>query len=209
MTIARLSVAAALTLIGATVIAAIAFAAGTVSVAAHAPSGTPTATAATATGRYSADSSATLAPAQSGPGPRARAALGTTDVSWSAVHKLDTREGRALAYDAVAGLAAGATDRFTDVTETNGRVNYFDLRFKPRTSIVRATRLALSVLPKDATYGPLSSCGGYGMAVHSATLGAELGSRDAAIFFSSAGDSFDPRAITDAQIASGETVATC
>jgi hypothetical protein len=134
--------------------------------------------------------------------------LGARDASWSAAHKLDTSDGRVLAYDAVRGLAAGATDRFTQVTETNGRVSYFDLRFKPRTSIVRAIRLARSALPPDATYGPLSACGGYGMAVHSATLQAELGSRDAAIFFTSSGDSFDSRAITDAEIASGETVVT-
>jgi hypothetical protein len=205
MTIARLSVAAALTLIAGAAIAAIAFAAGTGAVAAHAPSGTPTATPA---GRYSADSSATLAPAQPSPAPRARAVLGASDASWTAAHKLDASDGRVLAYDAVAGLADGATDRFTDVTETNGRVSYFDLRFKPRTSIVRAIRLARSVLPKDATYGPLSSCGGYGMAVRSATLKAELGSRHAAIFFTSSGDSFDSRAFADAQIASGETVVT-
>jgi hypothetical protein len=199
-------VAAALTLIAATAIAAIAFAAGGGTVAAHAPSGTPTATA--AAGRYSADSSAALGPAQPGPGPPPRAVLGARDASWSAAHKLDTSDGRVLAYDAVRGLAAGATDRFTQVTETNGRVSYFDLRFKPRTSIVRAIRLARSALPPDATYGPLSACGGYGMAVHSATLQAELGSRDAAIFFTSSGDSFDSRAITDAEIASGETVVT-
>lgn len=206
MTIARLSVAAALTLTAAAAIAAIAFAAGTGAIAAHAPPAAPIAK--TAAGRYSADSSATLAPAQPGSGPRPRAALGASDASWSAAHTLDTSDGRVLAYDAVAGLAAGATDRFTDVTETNGRVSYFDLRFKPRTSILRAIRLARAVLPKDAIYGPLSSCAGYGMAVRSATLRAELGSRYAAIFFTSSGDSFDPHAIVDAQIASGETVVT-
>lgn len=206
MTIARLSVVAAATLIAASAIAAIAFGAGSGAMAAHAPSATSTAT--TAAGRYSADSSATFSAVQPGPRSRTRAGLGASDAIWSAAHKLDTSGGRVLAYDAVPDLAAGATDRFTEVTETNGRVSYFDLRFKPRTSIARAVRLARSVLPKDATYGRLSSCGGYGMAVHSATLRAELGSREAAIFFSSSGDSFDAHAIVDAQIASGETVVT-
>ena len=204
MTIARLSVAVALPLIAATVIAAIALAAGTGPARAHAPAGTAAAT--HAPGRYSADSSATLASVPPAPRRRARARLGASDASWSATHNLDTSGGRVLAYDAVAGLAAGSTDRFTDVTETNGRVSYFDLRFKPRTSIARAVRLARAMLPRDATYGPLSSCGGYGMAVHSGTLLAELGSRDAAIFFTSSGESFDSHAITDAQIAAGETV---
>lgn len=206
MTIARVSIVAALTLIAAVAIAAIALAAGTGSDGAHAGPASP---AAPTAGRYSANSSATLRPAHASPGARAVAVLGASDASWSAAHQLDTSEGRVLAYDAVPGLAAGATDRFTDVTETSGRVSYFELRFKPRTSMGRAIRLARSLLPNDATYGPLSSCGGYGMAAQSATLQAETGSRDAAIFFRSSGGSFDPRAIIDAEIASGEMVTRC
>jgi hypothetical protein len=209
MIIARLSVAAALTPVAAAAIAAITFAAGTGNAAHRGP--IASATAATPPGRYSADSSATLpavGPAQRLPRSRADGALGVTDASWSTAHKLDTTAGRVLAYDALPGLANGATDRFTEVTETNGRVSYLDLRFKPRTSIVRAIRLARSLLPADATYGQLGGCDGYGMAVRSATLRAELGSPDAAIFFLSSGASFNSGAITDAEIAAGETVVT-
>ena len=203
MSIARLSVAATLTLIAA---AAIAFTASADRGALHPPSRTSAAT--TERGRYSADSSAALGSAQASPSPPADRALGATDAGWNAAHKLDTSEGRVLAYDPVAGLANGATDRFTEVTETDGRISYFALRLKPRTSIGRAIRLAQSVLPADATYGQLRSCDGHGMAVHSATLQAELGSPDAAIFFTSSGASFNPHAIIDAEIAAGETVVT-
>lgn len=154
--------------------------------------------------RYGADSSVVPSAPPSVAAPRAY--LGASDGAWSAAHKLDTTPGRVLAYEAVSGLAAGATDRFADVTETNGRVSYFDLRFKPHTSLRRATRLALALLPGDARRGAFSSCAGYGLAVDSETLARELGSPKAAIYFASEGASFDPRSVTEAQVAAGESV---
>jgi hypothetical protein len=92
---------------------------------------------------------------------------------------------------------------------TNGRITSFDLQFRPRTGVKRAIASLLKVVPKDASHGPvrkLDTCAA--LEVRSSRLQRELGSSDAVVFFASGSDGsyYTPRAVTDAEIISGETV---
>jgi hypothetical protein len=110
--------------------------------------------------------------------------LGATDADWNAAHTMDDQYETGVAYDPTPGLSNGATDRFSSVIHSEGHVTSFYLAFPPRTSIRQAVAETMSVLPRDATHGPVvthAECAT--ITIHSATLQAALGSPDAEAFF--------------------------
>jgi hypothetical protein len=126
--------------------------------------------------------------------------LGATDADWNAAHTMDDQYETGVAYDPTSGLSNGATDRFSSVIHAEGHVTSFYLAFPSNTSITQAVAETMSVLPKDATHGPVvthAECAT--ITIHSATLQAALGSPDAEAFFGE-GTSYDPADVTGVEL---------
>jgi hypothetical protein len=105
-----------------------------------------------------------------------------------------------VAYDPTPGLSNGATDRFSSVIHAEGHVTSFYLAFPSNTSITQAVAETMSVLPRDATHGPVvthAECAT--ITIHSAMLQAAVGSPDAEAFFGE-GTSYDPAAVTGVEL---------
>ncbi len=130
-------------------------------------------------------------------------ALGATDANWNATHTMDRNYDVGAAYDPMEGLSNGATDRFSSVIHSEGHVTSFYLAFPPNTSIRQAVDKAMSVVPRDATHGPVithAECAT--ITIHSATLQAALGSPDSKAFFGE-GTSYNPAAVTGVEVEAG------
>jgi hypothetical protein len=130
-------------------------------------------------------------------------ALGATNADWNAGHAMDRNYDVGAAYDPMDGLSNGATHRFSSVIHSEGHVTSFYLAFPPNTSIRQAVDEAMSVVPRDATHGPVvthAECAT--ITIHSATLQGALGSPDAKAFFGE-GTSYNPAAVTGVEIEAG------
>ena len=126
--------------------------------------------------------------------------LGATDAAWNAAHTMDNQYEAGVAYDPTPGLSNGATDRFSSVIHAEGHVTSFYLAFPSNTSITQAVAETMSVLPRDATHGPVvthAECAT--ITIHSTTLQAALGSPDAEAFFGE-GTSYDPADVTGVEL---------
>jgi hypothetical protein len=145
-------------------------------------------------------------------GRRAVGVLGATDAAWNRTHQVDPSTNTPdIAYDPMPRQYGDLQDRYTSVTHVNSRIDSFDLGLPPQTNIRQAIRHAMSTLPKDATHGALvrlDICAA--MQVESKTLKLELGSANAAIYFSSgaADDHYSPSALADAEIEANQTIPT-
>ena len=126
--------------------------------------------------------------------------LGATDADWNAAHTMDDQYEAGVAYDPTPGLSNGATDRLSSVIHAEGHVTSFYLAFPSNTSIRQAVAETMSVLPRDATHGPVvthAECAT--ITIHSATLQAAVGSPVAEAFFGE-GTSYDPADVTGVEL---------
>jgi hypothetical protein len=135
------------------------------------------------------------------------ASVGGTDAAWNRQHTGDPGAGDpGYAYDP--GTYPEGNDRFIGVTHLNGRVNGLTEYLPAETSVRSAVKAARAVLPRDATYSPVTPAGACAtVSVSSATLQRELGSPDAIVIFASGvnGDHYDPADVTELTVNTVDT----
>jgi hypothetical protein len=136
---------------------------------------------------------------------------GATNSAWEAHHKADTASGftKGSAYDPNPALVRGGDPRFQDkyyaVEHDGGRVDQYQMRFPPGTTVDKAKREVLaSEFPSDARgkVRTLNSCAI--MNVKSAKLHKAIGMNAAVEFVSgAAGDTYDPNDVWGAIVSFG------